>query len=275
MGEPDITLRWELAYRKRGRSSAERLLSLLQEQDRRFLPRRYGTREPLKCVVSKDDFSGFLAAWEQAKAEPYGGSVHFMTHLPFSWGSVSFSDPREVTPKGRVVGEKRVVVSVNVLGRTIANEKQAAKLERLFVAVARALGSYYAIAYLETGAVRRGRRYYSYTRYPLPRSGNWLGIPQVPGWLIWFGPPYAEPVRNCCQAHIAADFDDGFLMNRGVMPEGLEALKDGQPLYPPELTARLSEQTLSGQTHSIFPPSVTALDPRRSDGPAETLLSLV
>lgn len=274
MGEPDITLRWELPYHRRNRSNAEQLISVLQEHDRRFLPRRYGLHEPLKHIVSGEDFSGFLDTWERATADPYGGSVHFRTHLPFSWGCVSFSDPRDQTPRGRIAGEKRVVVSVNILGRDVADERQADKLERLFVAVARALGAFYAITYLETGAMRRGNRHYSYTRYPLPRAKNWLGIPQIPGWLTWFGPPYAEIVRDCCVAHITADLGESFIMRRTVMPEGLEALLEDQPVYPPKLTARLSEQTLSGQTHSIFPPSVTVLDPRRFDGPAETLLSL-
>lgn len=88
-------------------------------------------------------------------------------------------------------------------------------------------------------------------------------MPPVPGWMLWFGPPYAAALRACCAAFISAEHDEGFLIR-----------SDSLPAFPADLTARLCEQTRSGKVHSIFPPDVTVLDPRRHDGPAEVLLPL-
>lgn len=274
MTESSITLAWELAYGKRHRGTAVGLIAALRECDPKALPRRYGLREPLKGVVVDDDFAGFFEACKDAAAEPFGGSVLFRTHRRFSWGYISFSDPRDPPPRPKAVGKKRVRVTLDFLGRDFETPGQADHLASLFTAVARALGAFFAIAYLETGLTKRGPMLYSYTRYPLPRSKYWLGVPQVPGWLVWFGPPYAEPLRQSCAEFISAEFDEGFLMRRSEVPVAIGALRDSQPVYPPDLTARLCEQTLSGRVHSIFPPEVTALDPRTFDGPAKVLFDL-
>ena len=63
-------------------------------------------------------------------------------------------------------------------------------------------------------------------------------------------------------------------MRRGATPQTVDALVENQPIYPAHLTARLCEQTLSGRTHSIFPPEVTVLDPRMFNGPANVILPI-
>ena len=272
MSETSVTLRWEIPFKKKGRETAELFVEVLKQHDPKALPRKFGLNEPLKMVVKGDDFSGFFDAYDEAGAAPYGDSVHFITHRRFSWGSISFSDPRDPTARRKAVGLKRVRAHISYLGRDFETADKADTLVQVFVQMARSLGAYYGIGYLETELERRGANLYSYTRYPLPRSTDWLGVPQVPGWLVWFGAPYADALSESCVNFITASYDAGFVMRRGATPQPLEQLLDNQPIYPPDLTARLCEQTLSGKTHSIFPPDVTALDPRMFDGPAKVIL---
>lgn len=274
MSENSVTLQWELPFHKKGRETAELFIETLKEHDPKALPRKYGLNEPLKASVEDNDFSGFFDAYDEAGAAPFGDSVHFINYRRFSWGGISFSDPRDPSPRSRAVGQKRVRLYISYFGRDFETDKTADTLEKVFVEVARSLGAFYGIGYLETGLERRGARLYSFTRYPLPRSTDWLGVPQIPGWLIWFGPPYADALRASCEGLITANYDEGYVMRRGTIPQEFDALKDGQPIYPSDLTARLCEQTLSGRTHSIFPPEVTVLDPRMFDGPAKVVLPL-
>lgn len=274
MSESSVTLQWEIPFKKKGRETAERFIDTLKRHDPKALPRKYGLNEPLKMGVEGDDFSGFFEAYDEAGAAPYGDSVHFINHRRFSWGGMSFSDPRDPPPRRKAVGLKRVRVHISYFGRDFETAETADILEKVFVEMARSLGAFYGIGYLETELERRGANLYSYTRYPLPRSTDWLGVPQVPGWLIWFGPPYAEALRNGCAEFITNDYVEGFVMRRGATPQALDALMDNQPIYPADLTARLCEQTLSGRSHSIFPPDVTVLDPRMFDSPAKVLLPI-
>lgn len=273
MSESSVTLRWELPYSRKGRETAERYIRCLKAFDPKALPRRYGMHEPLKGVVENDDFSGFLDEYDRAGAAPHGYAVQFVSHHRFCAGSFSFSDPRRRGPNAKAVGLKRVRLHHSFLGKDCQTPERADRLQAIFVSVARALGAFYGIAYLETGHERHGPRLYTHTLYPLPRSTYWLGVPQVPGWMVWFGPPYAEALRSSCAGHITEEFAEGFLMRRSQLPAGLEELAN-EPTYPPELTARLCEQTLSGRIHSIFPPEVTSLDPRTYDRPADVLLPL-
>lgn len=274
MSESSVTLHWEIPYSAKGRRTAELFIKTLGKLDRKSLPRRYGLHEPLRGLVENDDYSFFFQDYLKAGAAPFGGSLHFTTRWRFSGGSFAFSDPRDPVPRARAVGLKRVRLHFDLLGRDVETPEGADRLEKIFVAVARVLGAFYGIAYLQSGLERRGSRLYSYTMYPLPRSTYWLGVPPVPGWMVWHGPPYAKALRTSCEDHITAEFDEGFLMRRGRLPVGLDALREDQPIYPPELTANLCEQTLSGKIHSIFPPDVTALDPRTYDKPAAILLPL-
>lgn len=274
MSETSVTLQWELPFKRKGRETVELFIETLKVHDPKSLPRKFGLAEPLKTVVKDRDYTGFFGACDEAGAAPYGDSVHFVNDRRFSWGGVSYSDPRDPPPRRNAVGLKRVVAHISYFGRDFETAEKADTLEKVFVEMSRSLGAYYGIGYLETELERRGANLYSYTRYPLPRSTDWLGVPQVPGWLIWFGPPYADALRASCADFITASYDEGYVMRRGATPQTLDQLMDNQPIYPPDLTARLCEQTLSGRTHSIFPPEVTVLDPRMFDGPAKVILPI-
>jgi len=268
-----VHLRWELSYAKRDRATGELLLKIIRKYCFECLPRRFGDFEPLQGKVTDGDFRAFLDQWEDAAANPTGGLLFFSSTSPCFGGSVHFSDPRDDSIRGSG-GQKRVSVGLDFDGRAFADKTWCSAAVDLFVALARGLGAFYAIGYLERGAELHGSRIWygqEVEIYPLPKSDRWLGIPPVPGWLTWFGPPYATRVHEVCARHVTKEYPEGFLTRLSKQPKDIDALQASCPAFPTELQAKLCEQTLSRQLGKLSPSIVPHNDPRINDGPADVI----
>ena len=266
-----VNLRWYLPYSKRDMRTAMLFVEIAQRHLYECLPRRYGLFEPFQGKVEDGDFSGFYALWEESAAAPYGDTVHFACSAPCYGGSVSFSDPRDDMPRNADAA-KMVKLQVDIDGRALEGPAWRDATVSLFQAFARAAGSFYAIAYVESGIETMGRSLYftgNSETYPLPRHNRWLGLPAVPSWLTWYGRPYAEIVRSGCEGYITSGFEEGFWFRASDEPLGILALPKDYPEIPLELRAKMSEQSLSGRLASIFGVDVKPTDDRMTDRPAD------
>ncbi|MEL7185222.1 MAG: hypothetical protein AAFN50_02160 [Pseudomonadota bacterium] len=266
-----VNLCWYLPYAKRDRRTARLFVEVAQRHLYECLPRRYGLFEPFQGKVEDGDYGGFYALWDEAAAAPFGDMVHFACSAPCYGGSVSFSDPRDDMPRN-VDAAKRVKLQVDIDGRALQDPAWRQATVALFQSLARATGSFYAIAYVETGVEAKGRSLYftgESETYPLPRHNRWLGIPAVPSWLTWFGRPYADLVQSACESHITSRFEEGFLLRASDEPLGIRALPQNFPEIAVELQAKMSEHSLAGHRANFFGPVVKPTDDRMTDKPAD------
>lgn len=256
-----VEMEWQMPYARRDRASAEKLIETLRTHCFECLPRRFGLFEPFQGKTEGGDFGPFLDLWEESAADPAGELLHFASTAPCFGGSVSFSDPRDDMVRAESRGaEKTVSVKMSFDGRALADAVWRNAAVGLFTAVARNLNAFHAIAYVERDLIASRNRL-AYTghseRYPLPGGNRWHGIPPVPAWLTWFGPPYAARVRESCGGHITGEYPEGFLMRHGEEPAAIDALLDRYPALPVALLARLDERTVSRTRASGFNPPLS------------------
>lgn len=76
----------------------------------------------------------------------------------------------------------------------------------------------------------------------LPRSDRWVGLPAGPTWLAWFGPHYAELVRQTVKARITAESGGALFVRMGEEPMNADELADLFPALPTHLVARRIKQ---------------------------------
>lgn len=255
-----VEMEWQMPWARRDRASAETLIGTLRTHCFECLPRRFGLTEPFQGKTEGGDFGPFLDLWDESAADKAGELLHFASTAPCFGGSVCFSDPRDDMRPQWQGAEKRVRVSLSFDGRALTDEVWRNAAVGLFIAIARNLNAFHAIAYVERDLIASRNRL-AYTgrseNYPLPGGNRWLGIPPAPAWLTWFGPPYAARVRESCDGHVAGEYPEGFLMRHGEEPAPIDALLDRYPVLPVELLARLSEYTVSRTRANGFNPPLS------------------
>lgn len=192
------------------------------------LPNRYGDYEPMQHRLNGvDDEHALLDFAQESSQIEYGGSFFWSASRPFEHCSVSFGDRRRgVTPShyDDVRGRERMR-PMTVLGAWVrldcGNEGALADaLEAFLVEVARAMGAFYACASLGV----------------FPYHGPmWIGIPEVPTWLSWYGNEYSEwlRVRVGKPRPGSTEYPEGVMVRRAALPSDLEATLR-HPLRPPE-----------------------------------------
>ena len=100
----------------------------------------------------------------------------------------------------------------------------------LFVELARALDAFYAVGYL----ARRGQT----EMLPIPKGDVWLGLPDLPSWLTWYGRAYMPSVQEVLRGFIIESCEQGIFVCYGDEPLEAEKLKLLAPQLPESLVVR-------------------------------------
>lgn len=182
------------------------------------LPRRFGELEPLQGKLDADGRDGFINAWENSTIalSTLGSSPCIAGRLDagacaenpgaFWWMSLTFlADP-------------------------IREPAWREALQTMFVTLADALPVFYASAELNSGHIWSGRswdadRETEWPINPVVYGQGWTGLPPVPTWWLWLGPPYAE-------YHSALPAERTTSTSRGVFYSAADELSGPSGLLP-------------------------------------------
>ena len=153
------------------------------------LPRRFGEYEPLQGKLTDAGIEGFCEAWNAATSLVFlsgsgpciGGSLH------------AGPNDRFPSPFWRL--------SLQFHADPLRDERWRDATRRLVTTLADRLPAFYASAQLTRDHIWSGRSLWSDARTewalsPLRAREGWLGLPPMPTWWAWFGPPYRELVHD-------------------------------------------------------------------------------
>jgi len=234
-----IELKWFIPHTMSSARSAELLLAILGERCAEALPTRYGPFEPFQKKFDPLNNSHFLEAW-QASSE--GGSVQHLfwdAKDPCFGGSVSFPPILEKNKLTDASSPVQLAMSFDS-GALELDERWCETIVDLFLNVARSLRAFYATGYVRRNViVKRSITFDGKTEEaPLPRSRRWLGIPDKPTWLSWFGASYKPLVAKAIPASLAQSSPEGIFVRLGSRPMDKDQLRDFAPHLPPHLLIR-------------------------------------
>jgi hypothetical protein len=231
-----IHLEWFIRPSRAAADLPGRVIELLEAHCPEALPRRYESFEPpqerFEGVTAKHRFGAF---WNEEASIEHGGSLFWTTTRPVLGGSATFPDRRD---RFRPPGAARAVrVALGLDGTRV--EDDAAWLDRtieLFATAAGDLDAVYAHGYVERNVILRRGVWYDRDSEVYPRViGRWfVGLPDAPMWLAWFGPEYAGLVGPSIPTDQQRARGTCLLVQRGRRPMDLGELDD-VPLLPAEL----------------------------------------
>jgi hypothetical protein len=240
----EVELDWFVPYAEPDPEVPRRLLALLREHAPEAIPTRYGGYEPLPFRFAGDGAEGdFVQRWLEQATE-WTPSLYWTATRPSFGGSAIMStllDPDRIRP-----GQPAVHISTSFDGRALARDPEVTeRLVRLFTALATDLGCIYAAGSVQRDLLVKGGRIsgdYRTEMSTLPRSDRWVGLPAGPTWLAWFGPPYAELVRQAVQGQITAEAGGALFVRMGAEPMNADDLAEVFPPLPAQLIARRIKQ---------------------------------
>jgi hypothetical protein len=168
------------------------------------------------------------------------------------------------------------VLTLDFDGRALEDDRWRDAVVSLFVQLARRLGAFYAMAYVQRNVIaRRGQLWHDVESesYPLPRTKWWLGVPPAPTWLAWFGVPYRAEVEPALgrARQSSSDWPEGILLEIGSQPADLDQLKETFPSLPAHILARMGERLPRGYVLPNDPETFAAVQEREKDFPAQSV----
>ncbi len=221
---PSIELAFFIPAGTGGAKLMEQYLRCCRRYLPEAVPRRYGTYEPMQHRLNgPEDDAEFLQLAEEQWQVGYGGSFFWKSTTPFEETTVFFGDHRRYAyhisnshDPGRSRIRPRTLITGSVLSTpALRSDQWADALAGFVAAVSAATKAFYACASL-TDWVWRGP--------------SWIGIPDIPTWISWYGSPYRDAVPAVgpgIEVH-----DDGVLVRRARRPVSTE-LAGEHPVQPP------------------------------------------
>jgi len=210
-------------------------LSVVRDMLPQALPVRFGTYDPPQFKLADSDGEArFLELWANERL-----SLSWSSKRPSFGGSVSRSPDLPEPP-----GKKRFV-SLRMSLDSGALERDPAMCERaaeFFVATAQRMRAFVGVGYVERGVLvgRRGDVWYGPESESIAYNFGpwWIGVPQIPTWLTWYGEPYRNLVAGSV-ADLSIEKGDGLLVRIGELPLDTDQARDLMPSLPPELLLSL------------------------------------
>ncbi len=241
---PILDLEWFLPDPGPSLGKARRFLEILGETHRAFLPSTFGALEACETPFHPGRPGPFLELWCETGRKEAGGMFFWDARRPCLGGMLSFGDkrvPPDLSLPEKSVSMIRVHLSLDA-GVLEDLPPWREKAVDLFVRIARELGAFYAV-----GALFRDHPLDSgpvldfdsevFQEESLHPQVNWSGLPSLPAWLHWFGPPYAKHLAGLAPAEDTKTFPEGFLLRFGDTPAWSQDLEGLEPLVPDSLAA--------------------------------------
>jgi hypothetical protein len=155
------------------------------------IPRRFGEWEPLKSTVAEAG----LDAMESARQRAGQDTLLFSCAYPGTDGAISTVAGEAAAPR------QDWMLRVALVATAFTDPAWQERLVALFTQVAGSTNAWYARAQVTAGGQWSGTRV-TFTASSERTGIEWtskegfLGLPQQPTWLIWFGPAYRPLVAD-------------------------------------------------------------------------------
>ncbi len=215
-----------------------------------LLPKRYGSFEPFqhRFAGAGEDFVDFAMSED---------SVFWKRTYPVFGGSV-FDPARSGPSSRRLQHTPTLSVSVGASSLIIATAFLEMMVD-LFLNVACHIPSFYGMACMERDHIyRRSLWPDQHTQHhPKPPGNGWYGLPPLPVWMSWFGPPYADLLEK--ELGTFADVSSpGRLLRLSEEPIDLDRALELQPVQLSEsLTAVLGDLSRTWRNFEADVPAQT------------------
>jgi len=247
----EVELEWYIASSRSGVEAARALLMALRKHCPEAVPIRFGEYEPLQGRMESRSDEPFFKAWEKAGRDTLG-MLFFKAKNPCFGGTIDL--PGTMPP--RAGGTKAGCISLNFDGTTLYADSQTREtVSTLFLEVARALHAFYGRGFVRRDViVSRGGPAYDGKSETYPSGlwrGAWRGVPPVPTWLTWFGPPYNVLVEESLPPDRSVTLPEGVLVRLGQEPLDLDQLQSLFPALPSRLLSGVQEQVITLPTGRI------------------------
>jgi hypothetical protein len=264
-----LALNWYLPSSQASISMARNFLRTVGSLCPEAFPSRFGLYHPLQGKMKSGEEQPFLDMVGSILQKGRADMLELRSRRPCFGGILWIPRTRGDRPQNiRMSDYVNLVLDFD--GRVIESDPEwLERIVELFHQLASSLKAFYANAYVQR-RVFASRGSLSYDgqseRYPRP-MGRWVGIPSVPYWLSWFGPPYFLMVRDTLKGSTVSQFQDGILVRIGSKPQDLDQLQNSHLNLPPYL---VSDMKLV--SHQIkFPNGKTMLDDRWEASPAKVV----
>lgn len=232
-----VKLDWFVAASRDVQSVGEKMIGVCCDLSREALPTRYGDFEPFQGRFDIERRHAFLRAMEETCGNGRGpGLLFWKAKHPFLGGNISRSFVRQ----GNVDGVERIGLTFSLDCRFLEYEGNRRLLRRLFVRMARDLCAFYGAGYVLRGYLA-GRSLRSTAKTegpPFPKGNMWLGLPDSPSWLTWYGSGYASYVEGVLKEYICESYPEGLFVAYADEPLTVDELKHIAPKMPKELVVR-------------------------------------
>jgi len=233
-----VGLDWYLPVSRGSSRTATALLGVLRKVCPEALPVRFGTFEPLQHRFDSDD-EPFQEMWKEVSEVEYGDSFFWSAKRPCFGGSIFFPDKRDKFRPSHVA--RSIHLSMDFDGRALHGDTGWCEtIVRLFLEVARTLGSFYAIGYVQRNVIARRGIWFDSISEPSPTLPGrwWLGLPPTPVWLMWFGGGYARYLEALKRVASTVTLE-GMSFRQGSSPMDRDELRENFPNLPRLLFAEI------------------------------------
>ncbi len=209
-------LSMELFFRRStdGRQFFKDLIEFLRKSRPEVLPRRFGMQKPLSGRIIRNDYDEFVIA--AAAALQRGEMLFFRASPPCISGVISGS---------RQGGSERGHIQLELsfdCRQLYRNREECDSVCDLMVSVARMFRAIYGGAFLLRRCIVSGGSFGfdSRSEYwnPMPMGDEWIGIPEPPMWLSWFGGPYKDLVAPALVGFDHQEFEEGIFLRMSRRP---------------------------------------------------------
>ncbi len=219
-----IAMDWYAAWPSDDPALPVRLLDVIGNLLPEALPRRYGGFEPYPFrFEGADAVQAFARHWVE-EAVSWAPGLSWSAARPCLGGSAAMSQVRR--PERLEPGYRIVRIGLAFDGPALARDPcLTGRVVDLFRGLAGGLACVYAAASVNRGviATRGGTFSDGQTEMgPLPSRARWIGLPASPTWLAWFGPPYADLVRESLRGQITDDREGSLFVRASTEPMNID-----------------------------------------------------
>lgn len=189
------------------------------------LPKRFGTHEPFQYRYSASN--EFIEMCDNLNKDINTKFLFWNANSPCFGGSIIFPDRRKsVRPRGAYPCIK---ISLSFDGRAILYDNRWLHvLVGMFTKIATALNAFYGAGYTTKNVIAKNNSVLFDAKSeesPLVKSKDWVGLPEKPVWLSWYGEPYMELVKNYLKKHKTTIYPKGILLKLNDDPFDIERLE--------------------------------------------------
>ena len=235
-----INLYWFIPGKSLSNNTIKDFLNIVKKYLPEAIPKRYGDYEPLQHKF--DGFDNFI----DYVIKSSGDMVFFKSTSPCYGGYISTSSGKLKYDTAKLISKFSLTFDARAFEK---NENWNDTLINLFINLSIKLKAFYSMGFVEENIIakRNSIGYDGFSkRYSLPPLNWWVGIPNSPMWLNWFGKPYAKEIEINLSKFTIIEFDSGIFYKTADFPIILKKIKK-YPKIPLKLLA------LNGNPAELIP----------------------